>query len=474
MEAGWVVLDVGKTNAKLTLWNKGGERLARRVRANAVVQAPQYRALDAAGVESWLEEGLREFARLADVRAIVPVAHGAAAALVRGGTLHAPPMDYEDEAPPELRRAYEPQRDPFAATGSPLLPQGLNLGLQLHWLEQLTGPWPDDLQILPWPQYWAWRLSGVAASEASSLGCHSDLWRPREQRPSDLARRRGWAARLPPLRAAGDVLGPISPAWVARTGLPADCQVLCGLHDSNAALHAARGRPELAGRDATVLSTGTWFVAMRTLPPASPDADLPELDERRDCLLNVDVQGRPAPSARFMGGRESEQIAGLDPERLTENYDPEALLARVPELASAGVFVLPSFARGVGPFPDAPGGWVKEPSSPGDKRAVLGLYLALVTDAILELIGSRDRLVVEGRFGEAQVFVQALARLRPQQTIYISDSGDDLCFGALRLLDASLRPRAPLRSVQPIASDLDAYRSAWRARIDCAAACPIA
>jgi L-fuculokinase len=29
-----------------------------------------------------------------------------------------------------------------------------------------------------YPQYWAWRLCGAAASEATSLGCHTDLWHP--------------------------------------------------------------------------------------------------------------------------------------------------------------------------------------------------------------------------------------------------------------------------------------------------------
>ncbi len=31
---------------------------------------------------------------------------------------------------------------------------------------------------LLYPQFWAWRLSGVMASEVTSLGCHSDLWLP--------------------------------------------------------------------------------------------------------------------------------------------------------------------------------------------------------------------------------------------------------------------------------------------------------
>ncbi len=32
--------------------------------------------------------------------------------------------------------------------------------------------------ILTYPQYWAFRLTGVAANEVTSLGCHTDLWNP--------------------------------------------------------------------------------------------------------------------------------------------------------------------------------------------------------------------------------------------------------------------------------------------------------
>ena len=51
-----------------------------------------------------------------------------------------------------------------------------------------------------------------------------------------------------------------------------------------------------------------------------------------------------------------------------------------------------------------------------DERATTALahlYAALVADVSLDLIGSRDTLLVDGRFAHAPVFVQALATLRP-------------------------------------------------------------
>lgn len=457
-----IVFDVGKTNAKLTLWDPQGRPLQRRVRTNEVIHTGSFRALDAEGIEQWLAETLTEFARHADVEAIIPVGHGAAGALVRDDRLFAPPMDYEQTIDAAEREEYASQRDGFRETGSPLLPQGLNLGMQLHHLERVLGPWPDDLRILPWPQYWAWRLSGVMASEVTSLGCHSDLWHPLAAGFSTLAQRRGWAQRMAPLRRAGDTLSTLTPEWVSRTGLPKDCVVLCGLHDSNAALLAARGHPEIRDHDATVLSTGTWFVAMRS-PSNSSAPDVAALDEKRDCLINVDVAGRPIPSARFMGGREAELIGQLNIHALTVNYEPGRLIERLPAVLATGAAALPTFARGFGPFPDAVAAWENKPEDAGDQRSITGLYLALMADACLDLIGSRERLLIEGRFAETVIFTRALAALRPHQKVFVSNAHDDVPYGALRLIDPALPPKSALTPVEPLDVDFTAYAKRWRA-----------
>jgi len=456
-----VVVDVGKTNAKVSLWDASGGQVTRNSRANQAGRLSEYRALDVAGIDAFVLASLAEFAATADVKRIIIVAHGAGLALLHDGRLFAPPMDYEDSVTETEREAYRAQRDPFAATGSPFLPTGLNLGMQLHRLESILGPLPDDVTIVPWAQYWAWRLCGVAASEVSSLGCHTDLWRPMENCYSQLAEKRGWAARMAPLRSAADVLATVTPDIAAATALSPDCEVCCGLHDSNAALLAAHGHREIRDHDATVLSTGTWFVAMRSLATdASIEKD--SLQEARDCLINVDVFGNIVPSARFMGGRESELIGDIDSFALTENSDPAKSIARLPDLISDGAFVLPAFVTGVGPFPDAIGAWVNEPSDPDGRRAVTGLYLALIADTTLELIGSRDRLLVEGRFAAADVFIRALATLRPQQDVYVSSAHNDVAYGALRLIDPELEAPTELRPVAPLDIDLSGYAAQWR------------
>jgi len=276
----------------------------------------------------------------------------------------------------------------------------------------------------------------------------------------------GWAQRLAPLARADEAIGTLCPELAEATGLSAATRVYAGLHDSNAALLAARGFPRLADRDATVLATGTWFIAMRH---TSARATVADLSEARDCLVNVDPFGQPVPSARFMGGREIESLIELDTRQVDIKPDQPQLLHAVPSLLESSAMVLPTLAPGCGPFPWRHGGWINRPADWHSRRAGACLYAALMTDASLDLIGSRDALVVEGRFAEAQVFVRALAALRPETAVYVANEHNDVALGALRLLDPELAPAGRLHEVVPLDGDLGGYRACWMSRLSTAA-----
>ena len=399
MDQAVAVVDIGKTRSKLSLWSTAGAPLWQADYANrSPPQTP--RQLDVGGIDAWLRDALAAAAAAFEIRTIVPVAHGAAVVLMRGDEVVAA-LDYEQPIPADVAAAYEPLRDPFAATLSPRLPDGLNLGAQLFWLERLYPDlWPTSGEALLWPQYWAWRLSGERAAERTSLGCHSDLWRPHEDRFSDLALRHGWAQRLGALRRADDVLGPVRTALAAELGLPADCEVRCGLHDSNAALHAARGLAELAGAPFAVVSTGTWFVAM-----AAGGAGPAAYDPAEDMLANVDVAGRPVPTARFMGGRDY------------ETWMREALGAAADRDRLREASALDDWRR----------------AAPALRATRAALELARKTVRALGLVAAEGPVLIEGRFAEDPAFAAALATLRPGQPIYRSGLADGVALGALRL-----------------------------------------
>jgi len=102
-----VVLDIGKTLSKLTLWTAAGVLVDRRTRPNARHVGGPYATLDTDGIEAWVAETLTAFARMGRVVAIVPVGHGAAAAIVRDGRLATPVIDYESALPAAERARYD-------------------------------------------------------------------------------------------------------------------------------------------------------------------------------------------------------------------------------------------------------------------------------------------------------------------------------------------------------------------------------
>jgi len=453
-----VVLDVGKTVSKLSLWTSRGELICRDARPNARRSEGDIGVLDVDGIAPWMIETLAGYSRQALIAHIIPVAHGAGIAAIRDDALVHLPLDYEETIPSPVRASYLAERDPFQTTGSPPLSEGLNAGIQLFGMERKAPGIFEGATLMPWAQYWAWFLSGAARSEVTSLGCHTDLWAPLLNDFSPMAKRLGWADKFAPLAFAGDAIAYIRASLAERTGLPGNVKVHCGLHDSNAALIAARAFPEIAGQEATILSTGTWFVAMRSPKDAF---DLASLPTERDCLVNIDAWNQPVPSARFMGGREIETLIGLDTRRVDIKPDQPSLLAAVPELVRHRIMLQPTLAHGFGPFPNGRGSWIDMPEDWFARRAGACLYAALVADVSLDLIGAKNVILVEGRFGEAEVIVRALAALRPCERIYTSDANNDVSFGALRLIRPDLRPSGYLRPVKPLDVDLSGYKRDW-------------
>jgi sugar (pentulose or hexulose) kinase len=441
-----IVLDIGKTNAKLALIDAAGKLLAERRRPNTVRTDGPYPHLDTDGLWDWMLATCRSFATQAHVSALVPVTHGATAALVDDAGLVLPVLDYEADLPGV---DYAALRPPYGETLSPALPAGLNLGRQLAWLQ---AGFPADFgrarHILMYPQYWAWRLCGAAASEATSLGCHTDLWDPRAQTYSSLVGRMGWTALMAPLAPAHAVLGTLRPEVAAATWLPADCEILCGIHDSNASLLRYLGTDE-----GTVLSTGTWMIA------AAFGAPLDGLREQADMLANTNALGRPVACMRFMGGREFGELAGAAP--VTCGFDDiERLVAR-------GTLALPCFAATGGPFAGRAGSIEGPPPADARERYALAtLYCVLMTDYCLDALGASGPLAVEGSFTANPWFGPLLAALRPQQPVsYSDDASGTTCGGwMLRYRDAA-PPGSCTAIVARAPMTIGAYRARWRATL---------
>lgn len=454
------VLDVGKTNVKLCVFAPDGATAAEDSIPNRVLPGPPYPHADTETIWAFALDRLRAAARL-PIGAVVVTTHGATGALLARGAdpdtsgLALPVLDYEHDGPDEIETDYAPLRPPFAETASPPLPHGLNLGRQIAWQARRH---PEGFAragvFLAYPQYFAWRFSGVAASEATSLACHGDLWEPATGRPSRLVDALGIRELLPPLARPDAVLGPIRPAVAAATGLRPDTEVLCGIHDSNASLV-----PHLDARAApfAVLSTGTWVIAMAI------GGDPARLDPTADMLANVDARGRPVPCARFMGGREFAAVVGGGEPPLVGEADLRRIVA-------AGAMALPPFASEGGAHRGRRGGFAGPvPEDPAGRAATATLMLALEAAEALERLGAdRWTVVVEGSFAGNAAFLAVLQGLLPSARIRAAAGTAGTAYGAHLLARGGAPAGSGAGERAAPAWDLPGlatYAARWRARV---------
>ena len=451
MSAPLAVFDLGKTNSKLFVFSPSGDILAEARTAPRWREQGGIRVLDDAGLYAWMREALANAADEHRVEAVMFSGHGCTFALIAGGELVHPILDYEQEPPAGIAREIDQLVPPFAETYSPRLPLGFNYGRHILWLEKQA---PDTFgraeHILGYPQFWSWRFSGVPVSEVSYLGCHSHLWAPLRKDFSSLVDERGWRGKMPPFAGAGATLGRVE--LTSASGRKHAIMVHNGVHDSNAALHCYRA----AGHQSfTLVSTGTWVIVFNA------DCPLEALDENRDMLANVSVDGVPTPTIRFMGGREFDVIRNGAAPRVTA-ADLQAVIERQ-------VFALPSFAPG-GPVPETAGEIVRSVGSAAERAGLALLYVVLMTDLSLDLIGSRNTIIVDGGLVKTSLYAEVLAQLRPGQNLLSSDNPEGSAIGAAILARESRGGTlAPVRwfDTRPAGlAGLEQYRERWRAMVE--------
>ena len=443
------VLDVGKTNLKFVVFDDGGALLFERQIANSALPGPPYPHADVEMIWKFLGTSLREASLKFKIETLIPTTHGASGAVMNDQGLVLPIMDYEFTSCEDINTRYEPMRDPFTQTYSPAMPAGLNVGRQLAWQKwNLSEAFARVTQIVGYPQYWVWRLTGKFAFDICSMGAHTDLWLPAEGKPTKLAATLGFDKLLAPVVSPWAEMGLLSAAAATDLGVAPDIKVLCGIHDSNAAL-----LPYLASRKMpfTVLSTGPWVVVMAV------GHALKSLKPNMDMLANIDAEGNPTATAKFMGGREFATIAGdcVFPESVND----------IKQFIAAKVFPLPSFTSNGGPYAARKGAIIGD-VKPDQRSSLATLYAALMCVITLDnLEVSTGDLIVDGSFAQNHLLCEIIATLRPNQKLFVAKDQAGTARGAAMLVTWSQPHAAPEASlVNPLdMPNLENYYKDWKA-----------
>ena len=452
------VLDVGKSNVKLSACDIDGHVVETLTTPNPVLPGPPWRHHDLKALNDWVMAGLADLGRRHPLGHFVASGHGSGGVLVgddpdaggHGAVL--PMVDYEQPLPEGMAERYAPLAGDFFDRGSAVMMAATHTARQMFWAEEVC---PAEFARARWclgiPQYWAWRLTGVAVSEATILGAQSHLWNVAKASWSPIVAARGWGRLMPPFARASDDLGPVRQALVAR-GVPR-MRVHAGVHDSSANFHRYRA----AGMEGLcVLSTGTWIVGL------ADRLDLARLDEVRGMTCNADVAGAPVGGALTMGGREYAAVAGDQAEGA--RVDPAAL-ARV---VARGTMALPSFGTNDGQFPGTAGkGRIVGPPPEGaaERHALAVLYVALLTLECGNRLDPERPWVLDGSFLRDPAFAALVAALRPGRVTRVNAEGYGIAAGAAALCHPDRAMPAPILTepqTLPGLPDVTEYAARWR------------
>ena len=158
-----------------------------------------------------------------------------------------------------------------------------------------------------------------------------------------------------------------------------------------------------------------------------------------------------------MGGREFEILS-----REIGDVEPAAVEAAFPGVVAKGMMLLPNVVQGSGPFPGREHRWMADTGANASERlAAACLYLALMTEACLDLIGARGPIFVEGPFAHNRGYLSALASLTAREVTALPGStGTSQGASLLTGIEPTASSGAP---VLDLIAGLEDYRRNWYA-----------
>ena len=455
-----VVLDIGKTNKKLFVYDSKLNCLNPEERGVSFPPIMRDGILceDIGAIRHWMMEGLRRSSeRYKDIRAISISTHGATIAFM--GTcrnricagdegLVFPVVSYEQAISDIEESAFyrdmrmtpeEMQRQ----TATARLGWLLNVAKQVYWLKtRFPDRFAEVTDILMYPQYFGFLLTGKKAMEPTALGCHGYLFDAGGERYSVVAERLGIVDKLPPfpLRCSWERLGTIKPGIAQETGLSSDCVVTMGAHDSNAALvpYFVKGL-----KDFVVQDSGTWVVTM------SPRDKARFADEEigREVFYNRSIYGTPVKTTLFRGGAEFEFYRD---KVMPSAAHPDAMNVDLLKdiVSKREAFSLPAIVRGTGIFPNSAARFLGVDAMFRSAEAawcVIDLGLALQGYEAARMAGG-DRIrsiFIEGNIGRNNpVYRGVISTLFPSTPVSVGTSGG-AAYGAAVLGLAAVEGRHP-------------------------------
>ena len=407
-----IVLDIGKTNVKLIFFNKNNKV----VKSYNTKQKPSkkfgIKVLNSAEIYNWTMQKIKSMEKKSRLDKFVCTAHACSIALI----------DHEDqelvactdyEFPyHKYIKEYQKIVPSFTESYTPLLENGLNIGIQLYYLNQKN---PNLIKktkyFLNYPQYIAWKMTNHYASEISYLGCHSHLWDFKKNKLSSLVKKLNLVNNFPLNEKAWKVIG-------SKEVGSSKLKIINGVHDSNASYLYFKNSNI---KNFTLVSSGTWYIIF------NQRNSLSKLNPNLDMLANIDVYGKAVPTMRFMGGREYDYLmtkfklsSTIKP---VNNFKVEDYLI-YPSYASGGAFKIMNIN--------------KNKFKTLSKRQIyylVCLYISFMLNFCLNKMNSNNTIILDGPITKNPMIMKLLSSLRTKQVVLKNKKEIGTSLGATNLFD---------------------------------------
>lgn len=297
-----LIFDVGKTNKKILLFDETYKLVYEEsIRLDETIDETGFPCEDVDLLTSWIRTSFEKIALNKDfeIRAANFSGYGASFVNVDESLRPVLPLcNYLKPYPEHLQKkfydSYGGEEIFSRICASPVL-GSLNSGMQLY---RAKNEQPEQFKkikyALHFPQYLSSILTGIAFSEITSIGCHTNLWDFSINDYHSWVKEEGIEPKFAPIQRSDSSI-PIK----------IDHQSYCvgiGLHDSSAALI-----PYLTGfkEPFVLLSTGTWCISLNPFDDNKLTAD----ELQKDCLCYLTYEGKPVKASRLFGGNEHDQQA---------------------------------------------------------------------------------------------------------------------------------------------------------------------
>jgi sugar (pentulose or hexulose) kinase len=287
------IFDIGKTNKKLLLFNTNLKLVSESEQKFAEIKDDDgFECDDIELIEQWVKESIIKLLHSDkyELQAVNFTTYGATLVyLDANGKRLTPVYNYlkpiGERIPENLYKRYGGRDEFCRRTASPALGM-LNSGLQPLWLKSVKPEVFGKIKdILHFPQYLSYILTGKIYAEHTSIGCHTALWDFDNMRYHPWVQAQGLNLPQPvPIDTINEV---IIDGKKLKIGI--------GIHDSSSSL-----APYFASSKGKflLLSTGTWCINMNPFNTEKLTSE--QLD--KDCLCYLSITRQPVKSSRLFLG----------------------------------------------------------------------------------------------------------------------------------------------------------------------------